>query len=158
MIATGSNDDGEFETARDSVTWRNLGTERRRNGVVTRLSCDFMDAPGLLVMQRCSLGMSAVAALVRLRMQHAPLSGVPMTIVLDDLETSIARFSRRALVWTWQRKRTVVAAAAEIATGGDVLVQFVLSGVHQNLEDLEMLSLLSISKTVETLDVGDVGD
>ena len=132
-----------------ALTWSDLGTEVRSGDTVTRLSCVLEDYPGLLVMQRFNMRTSATSCLVRLRMKHARLSGVSTAIRLNDVGTSIGLFARRVWVLLPGYQRTVMAAAAAIEGGPDAVVQFVIPGVDQDLDDLEALSLLSISKVLE---------
>ena len=132
-----------------SLSWNYLGTEMRSGDVITRLSCVLKDFPGLLILQRLEMRISATSSLVRLRMQHARLSGVSTAIQLNDVGTSLGVFARRVWELMPGHQRTVIVAAAEIDGGPDAIVQFVIPGVDHDLDDLEALSLLSISKVLE---------
>ena len=132
-----------------SVSWEELDREEHSGSVVTRLSGSFDGSPGLLVVERCNLGMPATSALVRLRMTHARPAGITSVIQLDEITTEIGVFVRRAFSLMPQRRRTVVAAAAEVEDDLDFVVQLVVPGVDQGQEELEALSQLSIAKALE---------
>lgn len=149
--------DLEFDDNRFSfVVWEMLDEERQVGGVVHRLSCEIDRFPGLLILECCDMRMPATASLVRLRMEHARLSGVSSVIQLDDVSTSIGIFVRRVFLLNPQYRRTVIAAAAEIDGRPDAVVQFVIPGAGQDVEDLDSLSLLSISKVLEMYELDEI--
>lgn len=132
-----------------SLTWSSHGTETRHESTVTRLSCIVDELPGLLVVERCRIQISAMASLVRLRVMHARLSGVAAVTQLTELETSMGEFSRQVWELGLERHRIVIAAAAEINGGLDAIVQFVVPGGRREMEEVEALSRLSIAKVIK---------
>ena len=149
--------DLEFDDSRfSSVVWEMLGRERQAGGVVYRLSCVIDKLPALLILECCDMRIPATASLVRLRMEHARLSGVNSVIQLDDVSTSIGTLVRRVFLLSPQYRRAVIAAAAEVDGRPDAVVQFVIPGIGQDVEYLESLSLLSISKVLEMYELDEI--
>lgn len=131
------------------ITWNALTSERHFTGAVMKFSCLVDSLPGLLIVERCNSRIPPVSSLVRLQMKHMRLAGISSFALLDDVQTPIGTFVRRRLVLAPHHRRTVLASAAEVDNGLDVVVQFVIPGVDQEEDTLEALSLLSISKVLE---------
>ena len=138
-----------LEDSFSSITWNELSSEQRLASTVMKFSCLIDSLPGLLIVERCHLRIPTVSSLVRLQMMHMRLAGISSYALLNDVQTPIGTFVRRRLVLAPHHRRTVLASAAEVDDGLDVVAQFVVPGMDQEEETLEALSLLSISKVLE---------
>lgn len=139
----------------EPVVWNEIGEDRTPRGMVTKLSCVFDGLPGLLLVERCNLGMSAESALARLRMEHRRYADLADVMALDDVDTPLGTFVRRAFLSTPRRQRTVISGAAEVEDGNDVIVQFAVAGTDHDVARLDALWSLSIDKILEISDADD---
>ncbi|MYH95340.1 MAG: hypothetical protein F4129_02410 [Acidimicrobiia bacterium] len=154
MNDVGTNLFNGLESPYHSITWSELTSERRLASAVMKFSCLVDSLPGLLIVERCNLRIPAASSLARLQMMQMRLAGISSFALLDDVQTPIGTFVRRRFVLAPHHRRTVLASAAEVDDGLDVMAQFVVPGVDREEEAIEALSLLSISKVLE-LDEGD---
>lgn len=154
MNDVGTGSFSGLESPFASITWNELTSERRLASAVMKFSCLVDSLPGLLIVERCNLHMPAASSLARLQMMQMRLAGISSFTLLNDVQTPLGTFVRRRFVLAPHHRRTVLASAAEVDDGLDVVAQFVVPGVDQGEDTIEALSLLSISKVLE-LDEGD---
>ena len=68
---------------------------------------------------------------------------------LNDVETSIGTFVRRAFLLAPEQRRTILAASSELGRGFSLVVQFVVPQMGQEYGELDCLSRLSVNRVLD---------